>query len=310
MADPTTTRSFSGGHFELSFDTHARKSAFVKSYKGGNLKHEMVHESHGGDTSSAPHMGVGRIEPFQFEIGMSAMGGLLDWARDFFANQQEQWSGVISHADFNQKLKIEHSFSDAWMTEFTIPECNGASKEPGYAKISIQPEVVKETTTRTETTTKPEYSEKQKLWLNSAFRLTIDGLGDCMNYVSKVNAMTVKQKFTAPFYAGELREPHYEPLRVEWPTLVASMSAAHAGPLIKWFNEAKDVGAKKAPKTGSLTFLNPARTEELFTIEFFGLTPITHFTEESKPNSLEIKRVQFQLAMERMTLHSSSTGIA
>ncbi len=305
-----TTRSYSGGHFELSFDTHARKPAFVKSYKGGNLRHETVHEAHGGDTSSAPHMGVGRIEPFQFEIGMSAMGGMLDWARNFFANQQEQWSGQISHADFNKKLQIEHSFSDAWMTEFTIPECNGSSKEPGYAKVSIQPEVVNEVMTKTETSTTPEYSEKQKLWINSAFRLTIDGRGDCMASVSKINAMTVKQKFTSPFYAGELREPHYEPLRVEWPTLTASMSAAHAGPLIKWFKEAKDLGGSKPAKTGSLTFLNPARTEALFTLEFFDLVPIRHFTEEMKANSLDIKRIQFELAIGRMTLHSSSTGIS
>src|SRR5262249_41577276 len=139
-----------------------------------------------------------------------------------------QWArrnGQISHADFNLQQTFEHEFYDALITETTFPALDGSSKEGGYLKCKIQPE-------RVVTKIAPgpqlasDYSPKQKMWMPSAFRLTLDQI-DNMQYTNKIESFTIKQG-VKKLFTGADRFPQVEPTKIEFPNLSGTISLGYA----------------------------------------------------------------------------------
>jgi hypothetical protein len=192
--------------------------------------------------------------------------------------------------------KSERQFTNALLTETTIPAMDGASREPAYITLKFAPEFIRSVKASGKVTA--DYKMEQKIFLPSNFILKIDGL-DCSK-VTKIESFTVKQG-VASKDIGSARDSQKEPGKLEFPNLKITMAETAAQSFIDWHETfvIKGINDESKEKKGSLTLLSPNRQKELLKIEFFNMgifriQPDTTGTDQ-------IKRVTVELYVERMT---------
>jgi hypothetical protein len=301
-------RPYAAGHFELQIDGH-QTTAYLKSVDGGMLKGNVIDEAHGSDGYRLKHLSTVEVEPFTIECGMSGTGEILKWIQQSWRKEYSRRNGQITHANFDMQGTYEHEFFDALIMETSFPSLDGASREAAYMKLKVQPERVamrKGSGARLRSVV----SDKQKMWLPNAYRLSIEGLDD-MTYVNKIEAFTIKQGIKK-FPTGESRYAEIEPTKIEFPNLTCTMALDYAGPLLEWHERYIRLGHQdpKAQRVGSLEFLTPDRKSTLFTLALYGVGVPNLQIVQSTANADQIKRVKFELFVERMDLDSGSRGFA
>jgi len=298
--------SYTSGHFELQIDGHT-SNAFLKSVDGGHWKGTPIGEAIGPDNKKLNHRGPLEVEPFTLDLGLSGAGDMLRWIQASWNKKYTRRNGVIRHADFDLNSMYEHEFSGALITETTFPALDGASKESGYLKVKIQPEHVATSVPSGKRQISAPMGTKQKMWLPSGFRFTIDGVRG-MEYTNKLESFTVKQG-TKLHYSGKERWPSYEPTKIEFPTISGTIALGYAGNLLAWWEEhlgesAADDNALE--RSGSIVFLAPNRSTEIFEIDLMGMQLKSVAVLASTANTDVIKRVKFELAVTEMKLDFKS----
>ncbi|MBX3156968.1 MAG: phage tail protein [Deltaproteobacteria bacterium] len=298
-------RSYAQGHFELRIDGHAT-TAYLKSVEGGFSKVSVVDEPIGPHNERIKHSSTVEIDPISIEFGISGAKDILKWIQKSWRKQHMRYSGQITHADFNLHPTFEHEMMDCLITETAFPTLDGSSKEAGFLKCKIQPERTKyRTLPPSESKIKSDLGRKQKSWLPSNFRFTIDGIDD-MQYTNKLDGFTVKQGIKK-FYTGEDRFPTIEPTKIEFPNLSGTIALAYADKLFKWHEEMVMKGGKdhRLQKSGAIEFLSPDLKQTLFTINLFEIGIANVTIDKSTANTDSIKRVKFELYVGRMDIDGS-----
>lgn len=296
-----TRSSITTGHFEMKLDGHTT-TAYLKSVDGGWAKHSLVDESIGGENARIKHASVAEIDPISFEFGMSGSNSILQWIQASWRKNWQRKSGEITHADFNYRSTFSHQFSDALITETTFPTLDGASKEAAYVKVKFQPESVVTQKGDGKAIT-PTGGTKQKMWLCSGFRLSIDGIDDAM-YVNKIDSFTVKQG-VKKMYVGAERFPQIEPTKLDFPNLSCTISTQYGEAFHKWYLDYIHKGQRAntgEKKTGSLEFLSPGRSKTLFRINLYEIGLLSLNIPQMTANSDQIKRYKFELSIGSMDL--------
>jgi hypothetical protein len=306
----TTRNSYAAGHFELQIDGH-KSTAYVKSVEGGWSRANIVDDPHGSDPQRVKQISNVDIDPITMEFGLAGANDMLKWIQQSWNRQYGRRNGQITHADFDLKASFEHEFFEALITETTIPALDGTSKEGGYLKCKLQPErvVTKALGSPGSRVSGPE-SPKQKMWVPSAFRFSIDGIDD-MQYVNKLESFTVTQG-VKKFYTGASRFPRVEPTNIKFPNLSGTISLKYADKLIQWHKDyiktSDGPGTKdpSAQKSGAIEFLSPDRKQTIFRINLYEVGLAYVGVEPSKANDDSIKRLKFELYVHRMDLDGSS----
>lgn len=301
MPAATEKRSYTAGHFELQLDG-AITTAYLKSVDGGYVKASFVEEPIGPENLRIKHTSTVDIDPFTVEFGISGANAVLKWIQSSWRKEWSRKNGQISHANFDLKTTFTHEFYDALITETTFPALDGASKEAAYIKVKVQPEKVITKKTAPGPQLQPNLGSKQKLWMSSGFRLSIDGL-DGLEYANKIDSFTIKQG-VKKFYTGEDRFPQIEPTKIEFPHVSGTIAAEYADGLLDWYHKYIVNGQAdlKAQKTGSLEFLSPDRKSTLFRINLYEVGLHSLSMMQSTANSDQIKRMKFELYVGRMEL--------
>ncbi|MDX2090993.1 MAG: phage tail protein [Kofleriaceae bacterium] len=299
-------RPYAAGHFELQIDGHPT-SAYLKSVDGGMLKGSVIDEAHGSDGVRLKHLSMVEVEPFTIECGLAGSGQILKWIQQSWKKEFSRRNGQITHANFDMKGTYEHEFIDALIVETAFPALDGASRDAAYMKVKIQPERVvarKGSGARLHSI----LSDKQKMWLPNAFRLDIEGLED-VKYVNKIEAFTIKQG-VKKLHTGESRYAQIEPTKIEFPSLTCTMALDYADRVLEWHEKYIRVGHAdpKAQKVGTLEFLTPDRRDTIFSISLFGLGLPNLQILQSSANVDQIKRLKFELFVERMELDVGARG--
>jgi hypothetical protein len=294
-------RSYTAGHFELRLDDKPT-TAYLKSVDGGYVKASLVDEPIGHENVRIKHTSTVDIEPFSVEFGIAGANTVLKWIQSSWRKEWSRKNGQISHANFDQKTTFVHEFFDALITETTFPTLDGASKEAAYVKVKVQPEKVITKKTAPGPQLQPFLGSKQKLWMCSGFRLSIDGL-DEMKYANKIDSFTIKQG-VKKFYTGEDRFPQIEPTKIDFPHITGTIAAEYADGLHDWYQKyiVKGMADLKAQKSGSLEFLSPDRKSTLFRINLFEVGLVGLNMMSSTANSDQIKRMKFELYVGRMDI--------
>lgn len=300
-------RAYTAGHFELAIDGH-KTTAYLKSVDGGMLKGNVIDEAHGADTVRMKHLSVVDIEPFSIDFGISGAGDILKWIQSSWKKEFSRRNGQVTHADFDIKGTYEHEFFDALIQETTFPALDGGARDAAYMKIKVQPErIVSRRASGGRLAA--QMGQKQKMWLPSAFRLSLDGLDDELKYVNKIESFTIKQGIKK-FYTGEDRYAQIEPTKIDFPNLTCTVALDYAEGLLAWHEKYVHSGNKdpSAQKTGALEFLTPDRKRVNFAIKLFGVGLPNLQIQQSTANSDQIKRVKFELFVERMELDAGAGG--
>jgi hypothetical protein len=293
--------AYTAGHFELALDG-AKTTAYLKSLDGGYMGHSVVDESIGTENKRIKHSAVADVEPISFEIGMSGSASVLRWIQDSWNKDYQSRSGQINHANFNMETVFEHEFSDALITETTFPTLDGGSKEAAYLKVKFQPKAVISKKISRGPKLTPVGGQKQKAWLCSAFRFSIDGIDDAQ-YANKIESFTIKQN-VKKLFTGMHRELEIAPTKIDFPNIVGTISLEKADGILDWYEQYVVKGKKdpSAQKSGSLEFLSPDRSKTLFRITLFNMGIVKAQIMASTANADQIKRVKFELYVSDMKL--------
>jgi len=307
-----TRNSYAAGHFEFRVDG-LEPTAYVKSVEGGWSRATIVQDTVGANAQPVKQISTVDIDPITVEFGLGGAKDMLRWIqRSWSRKDPSRRNGQITYADFDMRAMFEHHFYEALLTDTIFPTLDGVSKEGGYIKCKLQPARV-ETTARGAPGPKisSNVSPLQKMWTPAAFRLNIDGI-DEMKYVNKIDSFTVTLD-TKKLYTGASRFPQIVPLKLKFPNITGTISFKYADKLLKWHQDyirSQDSAGIKdadAQKSGSIEFLSPDRKRTIFRINlcevgilYVGVTP-------SKANEEQIKRVKFELFVDRMNIEGSST---
>jgi hypothetical protein len=303
-----TRNSYAAGHFELQIDGH-KSTAYVKSVEGGWSRANIVDEAHGADPERVKQISNVEIDPITMEFGLAGANDMLKWIQGSWNRTYSRRNGQITHADFDLKSSFEHEFFEALITETTFPPLDGTSKDGGYIKCKLQPERLITKMLDSGRPVSGDQSPKEKIWVPSAFRFSIDGI-DEMQYVNKIESFTITQGIKK-FYTGASRFPRVEPTNIKFPNLSGTISLKYANNLLKWHNDyiKTDDGAgtkdPTAQKSGAIEFLTPDRKKTIFRINLYEVGLAFIGVEPSKANDDAIKRVKFELYVHRMDIDGS-----
>lgn len=296
VLEANAQRAYVGSSFHLNLG--GLEAGYLKSVEGGAITAEVIEEPLPGSfTSKRP--GEPRFEPFRIQFGLGAIHpSVSDWISASWNQDNQRKDGSIIAADFQQVARSRREFFGAVITETTLPACDAAGKEPAYLTLKFAPEYTRRTKASGRVAGDFGRAE-QKAWLPSNFRLTIDGL-DCTRVV-RIESFTVKA-IQPREAAGQERDYHLEPGRVEFPHLKITMPAAGSQTWQDWFESfvIKGVNASQNEKSGTLEFLSPNRKEVLATVEFTGLGIFRLEASAPHDNADQIGRVTAELYCERM----------
>jgi len=293
---------YSAGTFLFVFDKgDTSSSAYVKSVEGGQTKGNIVEEQHGASILKFHHLSTIEVEPISVELGLGASKDILDWIADTWKHKFERRNGSILHAPYSGKTAFEQTYTDALLEEATIPAVDASSNDAAFLKFKFRPHKVDSKKGDNRPLQGNEES-KQKLWLKSNFTLEVDGF-DC-SHVTKVDALTVKQKLKA-LHTGRDRFPVWEAVGVELPKLTFHLPLSHAADFLNWHKDYVidgKVDKDQSKRNGALTFMDHALTSELLTVNFQQLGLYNLTIDKSEANEEAIKNCKIELFFEEISL--------
>ncbi len=297
--------AYTSGHFSFILDG-APTTAWVQSVGGGYVKGQVITEAVGPDDLAFRHLSRVEIEPIELKVAVSAAKPILEWIRDSWNRKFSRRDGSIVHGNFKREATIEQSFLQALLVEVGFPALDGGTKDSAYMTLKVHPEKL-EILDASGKLQADEGDAKIKSWSPANFAVDIDGI-DC-THVSKIDAITVKQKISSMYYGSD-RYPQLEPSGIEFPTVTLYTSAAHAKDFIKWHNDFVVKGAKDPTmeKTGSISFHSPNSKNTLFSIDMDGVGINSLSIEKSTANADSIKQIKVELYVDTMDLKFEGPG--
>lgn len=304
------SKTFAAGHFELRVDTAGGSpiTALIKSVEGGMLKAASTEEPQSAYHLRNRHASTREIEPLSLEFAMSGAKWALSLIEGVVNSQEHaKVDGSVVHTDINFVEQYQYEFKQARLTEVTFPKCDAKSKEYATLKTKLQPELI---TFKVGKGAKvaPGTTEKQKSWLCSAFRFTIDGYDSSTRWTTAVEALTFKVGSKA-FQTGGFKLPEIIATKVEMPKLSFTLPLGYAKPLLEWYDESihrekgfqdggKSLSERTASdahfeRTGCLEFLDPTRKNVVYAIDFYGIGVESASVLKSEANQAATKMVKF-----------------
>ena len=252
----------------------------VKSAAGGGATADVVSEA-GSTFFSKKHIGAAKYEDVTMQVGLSMNKAFYDWITAGGKGNFQSKTGSILACDSNFNILSQRDFSNALITEVTIPAMDASSKDAAYMTLKFSPESTRYKKSSGKVTG---IDTRQKLWLPSNFRLNIPSL-DCTR-VSKIEALTIQR--TAR--------------NISFPNLKITFADTTAQTWIDWHDAfvIKGNNGDANEKTGSLVFLAPDLQTPFGTINFFNLGIFRLSLDSSDVTPDQVQHVTAELYCERM----------
>lgn len=302
---PSPTRTYVSSNVMMILD--GQSCGYVKSMEGGGISAEVINEPAGPSYFVKKHIGQPKYEEISIQVGFSMTKSLYEWIKQSWEMKYQRKDGSMIILDGNLQPQSERQFTQALITETTIPAMDLSGKEPAYLTVKFAPETIRVG----KPTTKPtgEYGlNEQKVFLPCNFKLEIAGL-DCSK-VMRIESFTVKHR-TVTDDIGQARDSMKEPGKLEFPNLKITIPEVAAQGFVDWHNSFVIQGNNDdmKEKGGKLTFLSPNRTNELAVIEFFNMGVFRIQPDTSEGSAETARRLMVELYVERMTFAYTSKVI-
>jgi hypothetical protein len=229
-------RSMGTGRVALELDGHM--VGFPLTVEGGSGKAEVINEPVGPDFIVKKHIGPPKYDDITVRFAAGTMSRhWYDWIKttiDMKYGDMKNFrkSGAIIFTDISFKEQSRLNFFNALITEIGFPALDAASKEPAMMTIKFAPEY----TRYTGGSAKDVSPGKAPMSLAANFRLTIPGLEQATQRVTRIEAMAVKQKVVEQA-VGQARDFQKQPAGMEFPNLVITLPEVYAGPFYAWHED-------------------------------------------------------------------------
>ena len=279
-------------NFQLVLD--GVRLGFLKSVDGGLPVAAVVSEK-ADSLIPKKHIGSISYSPLVLQCGPGISPVLFDWINASWTGKAQRKDGSIVTADVSLAAVSQRDFIHALITETTIPALGG-SKDPVHLTVTLAPEYTRDSKPSGKVTGEP---VRQKLWVASNFRITIDGL-DCTR-VMRVDTLTVRQAIVE---AGDVRAGS-QPGPLDFPNLKITFSQASSETWFAWFEDfvVKGNNDHSKEKNGSIALLSADLKDEMLRIDLFGLGIFALGPEKTDTDSDRVSAVTAQMYCERMELH-------
>lgn len=275
-------RTYAAGRFAL--DIGGIGTIYLKSVEGGNAVQAPVIRGARADKYPDKSPSAVRYEDATVELQVPIPRGLWDWVNTFSSpGQVPTRTLTVSTMDFNNTEKSRRVFEDSVISFMELPALDGSSKDPGYVKMSFAVGRAKDNAGTAGAKTPPSADKaSSKVWLQSNFRLTIDGLAT--NRVSKIDPITIK---------------HSPKGQLEYSNLVITVADVDSESWKVW--AAQSVDGKPVEKNGKLELLAPNLKDVILTVSLEGLGVVRLISEKSEANADQIQRRKVELYVEKLT---------
>lgn len=296
------TRTYTSGRF--AFELDGVLLDLVKSVEGGFARADVVQEKLGPAQIAKKHLANLKYTDIVMQCDPGMPGPLLNWVTASLAMTYARKNGAIITADFDMKERSRLEFSNALISELTIPACDAASKDPGTLTLKLSPEYTRPVAGKGNVLPASLAAAKQqKAWLPANFRLQIQGLEAACTRINKIEALTIKQKI-AENAVGELRDYQKEPASLEFPNLVITLPEVDAGPFFQWFDDfvVKGNMGDDKERPGFLELLSPDMKAVLLRMNFSHLGIFSFSPMKLEANADSIARVKVEMYCEQITI--------
>lgn len=303
------SRSYTAGRYAMDLDGDF--AGWIKSVEGGHAKAEVIVEKIATDIFARKHIAGVKYEDISVQIGTAMSNSFFQWIDNSIMHKSQRISnGSIISADFDTNEVSRLNFFNALITEVGLPACDASSKDAATMTVKFAPEYTRNKTGSGAKISGPTGNGQQKLWTPSNFRFRVDGFDDACKWVSKVEALTIKQKVVEnPL--GEIRDFQKECAYIEIPNVVFTIAESHADLFYKWHEDFVINGncSQDKEKSGSLEFLTSNLKDTVLTVNFkqmgiFALTP-----DKSESSSENIKKVKVEMYCEMMEVKPGQNAI-
>jgi hypothetical protein len=289
-------RAYTSGRFVLEID--GNRAGFLKKFSGFAMEADIATHDVAVDNIQKKHVSNIKWTPGKATVGIGMGKELYKWIQASFDKGHVYKNGAFIAGDFDYKAQSRLDFQNALITSLTVPKLDGSSKESGYFDVEFDAETVRWAKGGGESLT-GEISPKQKDWLCSNFRISIDGL-PCKG-VASVDSFTWKCSVVTD-QVGEFREPTKHPAKVTVPDLKLSISYADYDPWAKaaedWFVSGNHGEANE--RTGVIEFLSPNLKNVLGSIDLQNVGFKKFSSDDAEANSEKIKRFNVEMYVEKM----------
>lgn len=311
MTISKNNRGFSGGKYGI--ELHSTMAGWVKDIDGGHATADVVSEKMGSDHLARKHLGPLKYEEVTFKCGAGMTSAIYDWIQTGFnqkSNDRGREDGAIIYADYDENEVTRLTFWQGLVTEYGLPALDASSKDAALMTIKFQPEKTRKEIGKGGKISFPADSAKQKKWLPSNFRLSIQGCEQGCKWVNKIEAITVKQKVTQNA-VGELRDYESVPSSVEIPNLEITLSESHADEFYKWHETFVIQGDndQAAEKGGTLEYLTSNLKETLFTLNFKQLGIFKIAPEKVEAGQEGVRRVKVSMYCEDIEFKYNNSAV-
>ena len=262
-----------------------QNAGFAKSFSGGNTKGVVATHDAGSSVFAKKHIATLSHEAITVEVGMGMGKGMRDWINRSFNQGHATRSGEIISADIDMVARRVTAFTNAHISEVTVPALDGSSKDPCYFTVKIDPERLRHSKPQgRRLAPRAETSE----WLVSHFRFELGDL-PCER-ASKIDAFTIKQQVVR------------DQSKIEVPNIKITFSAADAEPWEDWFKDfVIDGKSSDADElSGSIAFLGPDQKSVLGQIELSHVGIISLQPAKTQANKQDLSRLEAELYVEEI----------
>jgi len=307
-------RAYSGGRFALDMESNGDSidGGWLISAEGGMATSDVVQEKFGPDSLIQKHVSQPKYEDITIVAGPTMSGHFYKWMDKSFnggstPGDYVRLTGAIIAADYNFKEKSRLSFYEALASELTLPGCDAASAEKATFTVKITPEYtrwqVKNDVSIVERP-RPIDPRLAKNWLLRNFKVEIDGL-DCTR-VNKFDPILIKQK-NVEVPLGEFRDPHREPVSIEYPGISLMVPESQIGTFLDWYNDFVIAGKCDGnEKNGAITYLSESTLKAVCQLDLYGLGIFKLTPDKGESGSEKIRYVKVDMYCERMRI---DTGV-
>ena len=274
--------------------------SFIDFVEGGNAFADIVPEAVGPDMIQRKRPGPVRFEDIIIEVPLGGNSKPMNnLVTDFLTKNPVARNGVIRFGDISYSEVKRLEFSNALLTEVTLPSLDAGIKDATRLLLRIIPQSTRLLggTGNKLPSSVPKASGGKVTRGN--FRFNVQGLENACGRISKVDSI-VARRSVAGAAVGQDRLKQSAPGVLDCSIVRITLPEADAGPFYSWFNDTVVKGTAGGERAGLLEWLDLNGTP-VTAVQLGGLG-IVHYA----PEPVNIIRSESKLKVVQVDMYCES----
>ena len=283
-AEAAVARAVSAVNIALELD--GVPAGFVQAVEGGNAFADILADAVSADGIQRKRPGPVKFEDIIIQVPFSGDAKpLTNWIAEFLAKPPAPKNGTIVYMDFNFNEVKRLEFSNAMLTEVTLPAADASdSRKAGLLTLRIIPQTTRLAGSIGKKSAK--LGAKSKVGVTGNFRFNVQGLEKACTRILKVEPI-VARRTIAGAVVGQDRLKQSFPGVLDCSIVRLTLPEADAGPFYTWFEDTVVKGRTGGELPGLLEWLDPTLKGVVASVQLVGLGIVRYAPEPIKAESSE-----------------------